>query len=90
MGYREFYLTLEGIGSDECYKAFDVCPRTVFGKTDVKLIVIAAKDLDYDEGSCNDIIVKVRRSRNLFVVFLGCVTEPRRKLTEYTELPRRN
>lgn len=59
MDFGQFNLIVEGNGLDECYKAFDVIPRAGYRKTEVKLSVINPKTLDYDEGSCNDIIVKI-------------------------------
>ena len=88
LDYGQFYLTVEGNDPNECYKAFDVIPKAGYRNTDVKLLVIAPNTLDYDEGKCNDILLKVRRRNDLFVVFLGYVMEPRRKLPEYTELTR--
>ena len=88
LDYGQFIISLEGNGSDNCYEAFDVIPRAGYRKTDVRLSVIAPDTLDYDEGSCNDIIVKVRRRRDFLSVFLGYLMEPRRKLPEDTELPR--
>jgi hypothetical protein len=66
LDYGQFYLTLDGNGDDECYKAFDVIPRAGYRYTDVKLSVINPKTLDYDNGTCNDIIVKVIRTNELF------------------------
>ena len=88
LDFGQFYLTVEGNGSDDCYTAFIVIPGAGYRNTDVKLSVIDPKMLDYDNGTCNDIIVKVRQSYDLFCRFSGIRMEPRRKLPEYTELPR--
>ena len=81
LDYGQFYLTLEGSGSDECYTAFDVIPKEGYRHTDVKLLVIDPKMLDYDEGSCNDIIVKVRQSYDLFCRFSGIRYGAKAKIT---------
>jgi hypothetical protein len=58
--YGQFYITLEGTGTDEyCYEAFDVIPREGYRATDVKLSVINPGRLDYDNGTCNDVTIKV-------------------------------
>ena len=69
LDYGQFTLTVEGDDSYECYKAFDVIPRAAYRYTEVKLLVINPDILDYDAFRCNDIIVKVRRSRDLFYRF---------------------
>ncbi|PNF25389.1 hypothetical protein B7P43_G09776 [Cryptotermes secundus] len=59
--YGQFYITLEGTGTDEfCYEAFDVIPREGYRATDVKLSVINPERLDYDKGNCNDITLRIK------------------------------
>jgi hypothetical protein len=72
---------VEGSGTDECYKAFDVIPRAGYRQADVKLSVIDPKTLDYDEGSCNDIIMKVKGSYDLFCRFSGIRSGAKGKIT---------
>jgi hypothetical protein len=81
LDYGQFYLTLKGNGGDECYKAFDVIPRAGYRNTDVKLSVIDPKTLDYDEGSCNDIIVKVMPTNNHFCSSSGILYRAKAKIT---------
>jgi hypothetical protein len=64
--YGQYSITLEGNGKDKCYEAFDVIPRAGYKDTDVKLSVIKPELLDYDQGTCNDIIIKVG-PRQVFV-----------------------
>ena len=81
LDYGQFYITVEGNGSDTCYEAFDVIPNAGYRDTEVKLSVINPEKLDYDEGSCNDIIVKVRRSHDQFLSFSGLRYEAKAKIT---------
>jgi hypothetical protein len=81
LDFGQFYLTLGGDGSDDCYTAFDVIPRAGYRDADVKLSVINPKKLDYDEGSCNNIIVKVRRSYDLFCRFSEIRYDAKAKIT---------
>ena len=81
LDFGQFYLTVEGGGSDECYKAFDVIPKAGYRNTDVKLSVINSTMLDYDEGSCNNITVKVRQSYDLFCRFSGIRYGAKAKIT---------
>jgi hypothetical protein len=81
LDYGQFYLTVEGNGLDECYKAFDVIPSAGYRYTEVKLSVIDPKTLDYDEGSCNDIIVKVIQTNDLFYSFSGIRYGAKAKIT---------
>jgi hypothetical protein len=57
--YGQYFITLEGNGADNCYTAFGVIPGAGYRTTDVKLSVIDPGLLDYDRGSCKDIIIKV-------------------------------
>jgi hypothetical protein len=81
LDFGQFTISLEGDGSDSCYEAFDVIPRAGYRNTDVKLSVIHPKTLDYDEGSCNDIIVKVRRSHEFYFSFSGLRYGTKAKIT---------
>jgi hypothetical protein len=60
---------VKGSGADECYNAFDVIPRAGYRKTEVRLSVIDPDTLDYDKGTCNDIIVKVRWRSDIVISF---------------------
>jgi hypothetical protein len=81
LDYGQFDITLEGTGSDDCYTAFDVIPRAGYRKSEVKLSVIDPQKLDYDEGSCNDITVKVRRSHDFYFSLSGLRYRDRAKIT---------
>jgi hypothetical protein len=59
LDYGQFSITLEGNEADGCYEAFDVIPRAGYRNTDVKISVIDPGRLDYDEGKCKNVIMKV-------------------------------
>jgi hypothetical protein len=79
LDYGQFDIILEGDGSDTCYQAFDVIPKMGYRKSEVKLSVTDPKTLDYDEGSCNEVIVKVRRSHDFYFSFSGLRYETKAK-----------
>ena len=81
LDYGQFYLSAEVDGSDKCSRAFEVIPGAGYRNAEVKLSVIDPAALDYDEGSCNDIIVKVRRGHDLCIRFTGIRYGAKAKLT---------
>ena len=81
LDFGQFNLIVEGNDSDECYKAFVVFPSAGYRNTEVKLSVIDATKLDYDNGTCNDIIVKVMQTNHLFCSFSGIRYGAKAKIT---------
>jgi hypothetical protein len=61
LDYGQFNIAVEGKELDTCSKAFDVIPKSGYRNTDVRLSVIEPELLDYENGTCNDIILKVKR-----------------------------
>jgi len=59
LDFGQFNLIVEGNDLYECYKAFVVFPSAGYRNTEVKLSVIDATKLDYDNGTCNNITVKI-------------------------------
>ncbi|XP_021930459.1 protocadherin Fat 4-like isoform X2 [Zootermopsis nevadensis] len=60
--YGQFVITLVGDESNDCHKAFDVIPNAGYRTTIVKISVVDPARLNYDEGTCNDVILKIKAS----------------------------
>lgn len=68
--YGQFVITLVGDESNDCHKAFDVIPNAGYRTTIVKISVVDPARLNYDEGTCNDVILKVTVPCHCFVNFI--------------------
>jgi hypothetical protein len=81
LDYGQFSLTVEGSGTDECYRSFDVIPRAGYRSAEVRLSVIDPRNLDYDNGSCNNIKLKVCQVMTSFCLFSGIHYGTKAKIT---------